>query len=97
MQENNRPLYSLTVEEFKEVFFKVIKESVNDIVKENIRNESDNLLRISEVQSMLKISRPSIYKLIKTKRLKKFKLNGSTFFKKENVLALIKEENDNKI
>jgi len=94
MIENGKPLYSLTIAEFKEVFFQVIQDAVSSIVEENSKRESDNLLRIGEVQALLKISRPSIYKLIKSQRLKKFKINGSTFFKRENVEALLQEENN---
>lgn len=92
MTEQGRPLYQLTVEEFKQVFFQVIRESVEGIVKENIKRDHDNLLRIGEVQSMLKISRPSVYKLIREKKLRKYKVNGSTFFKRENVQALLADE-----
>lgn len=91
MIENGKPLYSLTVDEFKRIFFQVIKESVEDIVKENIKRDNDTMLRIGEVQALLKISRPSVYKLIQEKKLRKYKINGSTFFKRENVLALIEE------
>lgn len=89
MIENGKPLYSLTVNEFKEIFFDVIREGIKKVVKENSKDE-DAYLSVDEACALLKISRPSLYQLFKDSKLKKKKLNGRTIIKRKDIDDLLK-------
>lgn len=90
MKENNLPLYSLTVQQFKEIFFEVIKTSVQEVIAENANGPPDDILSVDEACALLKISRPSLYLLFKTKQLKKRKLNGRTIVRRDEINNLLK-------
>lgn len=89
MIENGKPLYALTVEEFKRVFFEVIREGIQKVVTDNAK-EDDAYLSVDEACALLKISRPSLYQLFKDSKLKKKKLNGRTIIKRKDIDDLLK-------
>lgn len=90
MKEKDQPLYSLTVSEFKKVFFDVIQSSIQKIITENSSAKEDNFLSVDEACALLKISRPSLYALFKTSKLQKRKLNGRTIIRRDEINNLLK-------
>jgi excisionase family DNA binding protein len=71
---------------------KILKEEISSLVKQ-IKNDSteDDIqyIKIGEVCRILKISRVTVYQLVKNKELDIYKSGRRTYFSKNQVHALI--------
>ncbi|PKP20811.1 MAG: hypothetical protein CVU05_08255 [Bacteroidetes bacterium HGW-Bacteroidetes-21] len=87
--DKNRPVYSLSVEEFiqlnKEIFSS-ISESKN-----NLTTPSGEIMNIEEAAVFLKMAKQTVYSLISKSILPYFKRGKRVFFRKEELLSWLEK------
>lgn len=90
MQENNLPLYSLTVAQFKAMISAVVQETVKGIKDVKSDKKEEDLLKIPQAAIAYKVSRVTIYQWIKDKKIRKYKIGGLSWIKKSEIENLLK-------
>ena len=69
----------------------VLSEGIVEEMVNKIRSQDEVLLTYKEVESMLKMSRSSIDRMVAKKQLKRGKVNGSVRFAKSSVDKVIED------
>ena len=89
MNENNLPLYSLSVGEFKALLNEYINGSFKSQKPLKSGSVSDQLIKIKELCEMLKVSRVTVFAWIKSGKIKAYHVGSRLYFKKDEIEATI--------
>lgn len=90
MQENNVPLYSLTVAQFKAMISAVVQETVKGIKDVKSDKKEEDLLKIPQAAILYKVSRVTIYQWIADQKIRKYKIGGLSWVKRSEIENLLK-------
>jgi excisionase family DNA binding protein len=85
MQENNKPLYSLTVGEFKELLGDLTSFKLDESIAQKTKKVDDQLIKIAKLCEILKVSRVTVFNWIKNGKIKAYHLNSRLYFKMKDV------------
>ncbi len=81
---------SLTLDEFRAIVFETVQETVQ-ITIENLKLQppaDDDYITIAEVCRILRVSKPTIHKMKREKRLPFYRIGRKVYFKRSEVMAL---------
>ena len=87
---NDKPLYSLTVGEFKELNRQIYAEMQSNQVQVN-SNSQNEILTIDEASVVVNLAKPTIYSLTSKFKIPFFKKNKKLYFKRSQLLEWISE------
>lgn len=91
MTTEGKPLFALTTSEFMEMLRQMIKKAIDELAGEKFQttHQSEDTLNISQCAEFLKCSKMSIHNY-KKKGLPFYKMGKTVLFKKDEVLAFMK-------
>ena len=92
MNNNNQPLYSLTLGQFKDLIRQILKEEKSKKQSTIEQVESlEELLKIDEVRKIFKVSRVTIFSWINKGKLKALHVGRRLYFKKGEINKLLNQ------
>ena len=89
MKENNLPLYSLSIGEFKELLDQYLSDSIKPNKSLDEKIGSSALIKIKELCEMLKVSKVTVFAWIKSGKIKAYHVGSRLYFKKNEIEATI--------
>lgn len=95
MKENDSPLYTLTVEQYKTLIRSLLLESGKQPTTPP--DNGEELLKMPEIVKILKVSRVTIFSWINSGKLKAHHINSRLYIKRKDVQAALihhKRKND---
>ena len=79
-------------ERMKELIEKVINEKLQQpVVKKDDFIPKETLLKISEVCSIFRVTKPTVYEWMRLGKLKSFKIERRRYFVREHIEAIIRQ------
>ncbi len=85
-------------------FWKQIKATVEEVVKENINQTSFQsttdhlpekaLLKLSDVCAVFQVSKPTLYDWLRQNKIKSFKIKSRRYFLRTDIEAMIRNSED---
>jgi excisionase family DNA binding protein len=85
MEENNKPLYSLTIGEFKKLLVDFTSLKLDESIMQKSKNAESQLIKIGKLCELLQISRVTVFKWIKKGKLRAYHINSRLYFKMQDV------------
>lgn len=89
MNENNLPLYSLSIGEFKALLNEQINGQI--ITEKHLKGSSitGQLIKIKELCDILKVSKVTVFAWIKSGKIKAYHVSSRLYFKKDEIESTI--------
>lgn len=87
--DKNRPIYSLSVEEYIQLSREILQEfTTNDGGSKNVAGE---IMDVDEAAAYLKMAKQTVYSMVSRRLLPYFKRGKRVFFRKEELLSWLEK------